>query len=328
MRIKELLQIAFPHKQENVGGFRDLRSLGRPFKAIGRVGQLGDGRLFRHKRLDGRKVLLVRMLIGRVQLVLHHLFQCHQVVHRGLGKEDVLFHHAGDGVPFRLVVVPERTPVPEPVEGRDAAQEDHRIVAVVEDGVEEVQVLEAGQPLKPLDALGAHPQVGQDAQEDPGAVVLVEENVHQVVLFRLGPQFHGLVEDVVEVLIEDHLPRKGQVQHQAVHHAPRQPQGVPPFVPHREKRPGQGQENQRDQEHIGIEIHAPPEPVTEAVPDDLALPFQAAVGIVHFDENQTEHCAQDGEEQEQLRILLHGFIEYLKQSRTSFMGLPFRIILF
>jgi hypothetical protein len=64
------------------------------------------------------------------------------------------------------------------------------------------------------------------------------------------------------------------------------------------------------------------------VPDDLSFPLQAAVGVVHFDENQSKDSAQDGKEQEQLHILLHGFIEYLKQSRTSFMGLPFRIILF
>ena len=328
MRIKELLQIAFAHEQENVGGFGDSWSFGRPLETVGRVGQLGNGRLFRQKRLDGRQILLVRVLIGRVQLVFQHLFQGHQVVHRGLGEEDVLFHHTGDGVPFRLVVVPERAPVPEPVEGRDAAQENHRVVAVVQDGVEEVQVPEAGQPQESLDARRAHRQVGQDAHEDEGAVVLVEEDVHQVVFLRLGPQFHSLVEDVMEVLVEQHLPCKGQVQHQAVHQAPRQPQGVPPAVPHGEEGPGQGQQHQGNQEHIGVEIHAPPEPVAEAVPDDLSLPLQAAVGIVHFDENETEHSTQDGEEQEQLRILLHGFIEYLKQSRTSFMRLPFRIILF
>ncbi len=326
--IEELLQVRFPHKQEDMGGFSDPRPPGRPFEPVSRVGQPVHRDLFRQEGLDGFQVLPIRMLIGWIQLVLQHLFQCHQIVHRSLGKENVLFHHAGDGIPFRLVVMPEGAPIPEPVERRNAPQEDHGVVAVVEDGVEEIQVLEAGQPQKGLDAPGAHPQVGQDAQQDEGPMVLVEENVHQVVFLRFGPQFHGLVEDVVEVLVKQHLPRKGQVQHQTVHQATRQPQGVAPLVPHREERSGQGQENQRDQEHIGIEIHAPPEPVPETVPDHRPLPLQAPVGIVHFDENETEHSTQDGEEQEQLRILLHGFIEYLKQSRTSFMRLPFRIILF
>ena len=160
-----------------------------------------------------------------------------------------------------------------------------------------------------MDAEAAHPQIGQDAHEDPDPVVLMEENIHQVVLFRFGPQLHGLVEDIMEMLVEQHLPGKGQVQHQAVGKPSRHPQQVPFPVPVGKKGPGNGQHHQGDQEHIGVEIHPPPEPVPETVPDYLPLALQAPVRIVHSNENQTKNSTQNGKEQKQLSILLQRCVE-------------------
>ena len=307
--IEELLEITLSHKEENMGGFGDPGPLGRPPESIGRVGQLVCQDFFRKERLDGRQILGIRVLIGGIQLVLHHLFQSHQIVHRGLGKENVLFHHAGDGVPFRLIVMPESPSVAEPVKSGNGPQENHRVVSVMEDGIEKVQVLEAGQLEQTLDTGPAQSQVGQDAQKDPGPVVLMEENVHQVVLFRFGPQLQSLVKDIMEMLVEQHLSRKGQVKHQAVDQPSCQPQGIPPMVPHREKSPGQAQEDHRDQKDIGVEIHPPPETIPETVPDHRPLALQAPVRIVHSNENQTKNSTQDGKEQKQLSILLQRCVE-------------------
>ena len=302
--IEELLEITFSHKEENMGRLGNPGPLGRPLESIGRVGQVVCQDFFRKERLDSRQVLGIRVLIGWVQFVLHHLLQGHQIVHCSLGKEDILFHHTGDGVPFRLIVMPEGPPVPEPVKSGNGPQEDHRVVSVVEDGIEEVQILETGQLEQALDTGPAQGQVGQDAQKDPGPMVLMEENIHQIVLFGFGPQLHSLVEDVVEMLVEQHLSRKSQVQHQAINNPTCQPQGIPPMVPDRKKSPGQAQEDHRDQKHISVEIHAPPEAVPETVPDHRPLSLQAPVGIVHRNENQTKDRAQDGKEQKQLPILL------------------------
>ena len=249
------------------------------------------------------------MFIGRIQLVFHHLFQGHQIVHGSLGKENVLFHHTGDGIPFRLVIMPEGSPVPEPVKSRHSPQDDHRIVHILEHRAEKDQVLETGQLEQFTDAEAAEAQIGQNSCQDPDTMVLVEENIHQIVLFRFGPQLHGLVVDIVEVLVEQHFPGKSQVQHQTVGKSSGQPQQITPAVPGREKGPGQGQDHQRDQEHIGVEIHPPPESVPETVPEDFPFSLQTAVGIVDHNEDQTKNRTQNGKEQKQLRILLQGCVE-------------------
>lgn len=112
--------------------------------------------------------------------------------------------------------MPKSAPVAEPVKGGNAAQEHQGIKAVPEYWIWDFRIGQAGQVQQPGNAQAAQSQIGQKQQEKLQAMVLMEKNIHQVMFFRFGAQLQRLVVDVVEMLIEQHLSCKGQVQHQTV----------------------------------------------------------------------------------------------------------------
>lgn len=75
--------------------FCDARALCRTAKGIDRIGKIGKGHFYRHQRRNGGKVLFVRVLIGFIEVMLHHLFQGDKVIHGRFGKKISFFTRLG-----------------------------------------------------------------------------------------------------------------------------------------------------------------------------------------------------------------------------------------
>lgn len=107
--------------------FCDARALCRTAKGIDRIGKIGKGHFYRHQRRNGGKVLFVRVLIGFIEVMLHHLFQGDKVIHGRFGKKDILFHKTRNRIPFGLIVMPEGPAIPEPVKRSNTQKKNNCI---------------------------------------------------------------------------------------------------------------------------------------------------------------------------------------------------------
>ena len=92
-------------------------------------------------------------------------------------------------------------------------------------------------------------------------------------------------------------------------------------IPHgkvcREERPRQGDEDERNQEGIGVEIHPPPKSVTEAGNPLPPLPDGELLRPVDQNKNQAKDGADDGRQKKDLQILLHPQKEITEHPITS-----------
>lgn len=122
-------------------------------------------------------------------------------------------------------------------------------------------------------------------------MVLMEENINEVVLFRMGAKLHGLVVDVMKMAVIEHLSHESKIKDKGIKQAAHKTQCIAQGKIGRKKGAGQAHKDQGDQENIGVKVHAPPKTVTKGVPENLSLPRKIGVRAVDLDENSPKEGA-------------------------------------
>ena len=101
-------------------------------------------------------------------------------------------------------------------------------------------------------------------------MVLMEENINEVVLFRMGAKLHGLVVDVMKMAVVEHLSHESKIKDKGIKQAAHKTQCIAQGKIGRKKGAGQAHKDQGNQENIGVKVHAPPKTVTKGVPENLS----------------------------------------------------------
>ena len=89
--------------------FCDARALCRTAKGIDRIGKIGKGHFTGTSGAMAAKVLFVRVLIGFIEVMLHHLFQGDKVIHGRFGKR-YPFSQDSESYPIRAYRHAQKVP--------------------------------------------------------------------------------------------------------------------------------------------------------------------------------------------------------------------------
>ena len=160
-------------------------------------------------------------------------------------------------------------------------------------------------------------QIGQIADEQPRTVILMEENIDKIFLIRMFSEPDRLIERIVKMRIENHLADERRIENARIDEKEDDTHRIPHSKVRREERPRHGDEDERNEEGIGIEVHPPPKSVTKAGNPLPPLPAGRLLWAVCQNENQPEYGANHGRQEKELQILLHPQKERTEHPITS-----------
>lgn len=136
-------------------------------------------------------------------------------------------------------------------------------------------------------------------------MVLVEEDVQQVMLLGLLAQPKRAVVDVVVMIVKDHLTEEGCVEHDSIDRDGGLPYRIADSKVSGQESARQADEDDQQQENVGIEVHTPPEAIAEAGQPFPPFTERILLGAVDFNEDQAEQSAKDWRQDCDLQVLLY-----------------------
>lgn len=136
-------------------------------------------------------------------------------------------------------------------------------------------------------------------------MVLVEEDVQQVVLLGLLAQPERAVVDVVVMIVKNHLAEERGVEHHGIDRDGGLPYRIADGKVGGQESARQADEDDQQQENVGIEVHAPPEAIAKAGQPFPPFTERILLGAVDFNEDQAEQSAKDWRQNCNLQILLY-----------------------
>lgn len=95
-------------------------------------------------------------------------------------------------------------------------------------------------------------------------MMLMEEDIGEILFVCMDAEADGGIECVMEMVIENHLADKREIESAEVGDDERATDPVSEWAQGWENRRRQAHAQEQEQEHIRIEVHAPPKAIAEA----------------------------------------------------------------
>lgn len=241
---------------------------------------------------------------NRLDRRLENHFDGNQIVDAGFGEKHIFLDHVGHRVPFRFPTVRQMAAVAEKIKQQDHGDDKGGVEAVAQGTVVECGAGQDRRRQQGFGAEGDEGRIGNQSQKDEPAVVLVEKDIGQILFVGVFPQPHGRIIDVLEMIVENHLPGKGQIQDDGVHRDSGCPHGVADGFVRGEKGAGQADADPGEQEDIGVVVHAPPESVPEAGQPFFLMGREVFFRPVDTDKNPTKQGTEQRCHDHEFPVLL------------------------
>ena len=101
--------------------------------------------------------------------------------------------------------------------------------------------------------------------------MLMEENIQEIMLLCFFAKEHDMIENIMEISIENHLGDKGHIEDCRKNTTGNKADHIADIAPEKEIQSRYSDKEQRPQEHIRIEIHAPPKTKTKTTENGLNI---------------------------------------------------------
>ena len=182
----------------------------------------------------------------------------------------------------------EGTAVTEEIEGCNQGQDDGRIDKIISDSRNgRIRYSRDGQ--YGLQGGKNDSQVRQYQSQFPGTVVLIEKDIHEIMFLRFLAKKHNIIENIMKLRIKNHLAYESHIEDKGISQAEQRADNIAVLTPPGYEQARQCHQNQRNNEDIGIEIHAPPKTETKTFTQGLPLPCQRGIRLMDYNENSPEN---------------------------------------
>ena len=101
--------------------------------------------------------------------------------------------------------------ITQPIEPKHRRQEHYRVQPILEPWRRQLHIGQHRRCQQILDTMIAEQCIGNIAQQDPRTMILVEEYIDKILLVRMPGQPHRLIERIMKMIIENHLPHEGRI---------------------------------------------------------------------------------------------------------------------
>ena len=122
---------------------------------------------------------------------------------------------------------------------------------------------------------------------------------------RLLTKKHNIIKNIMKLRIKNHFSHEGHIDDEGINQAEYRADSITVSAPPRNEQAWQCHQNQRNNEDIGIEIHAPPKTETVAFAQGPFLPCQRGIRLMDCNENSPKNSTQNREKNPKFDILLN-----------------------
>ena len=195
--IKMHLPVALREQKENAARRCDDCALCRPCKCAQGIGQ--ERRIRGNNGRQDRCRIRIRVPHRRMNRAPAQQFQCDEVIHCRLAEEHILLDRDRHLVPLRLFAVTQRPAIAQPVKKHNRQYEYTCIHCVLPRPIRQCRIRKRRQCQKSISCGIAECQIGQIAQQQPRAVILMKENIRQISLVRVASKQENRIERIVKM---------------------------------------------------------------------------------------------------------------------------------
>ena len=135
-------------------------------------------------------------------------------------------------------------------------------------------------------------------------MILMQKNIQEIMLFRILPKPDQLIENIMIMVVKNHLTPERSIEQQRIHRDTSCPDCITEYKILRQKHPRQCNKKHGKQENISIEIHPPPKSVTETMKQRLSLSGKTRIGTKTPNKNSTKNRTPKRSQPENMKILL------------------------